>query len=92
MNQIVGLDPDGTWTYPLDPNSAIVNNVSIYPSGSAYSGARIFNAQKAWAEANSAYNITYKGDVNAKKFVFQYTPPGSCVGTKTIVIIVTSTM
>jgi len=92
LNQIVGLDPSGTWIYPLDPNSAIVNNVNPYPSGSAYSGALIFNAQKAWADASTAYNITYKGDVNAKKFVFQYTPPGSCVGTKTIVIIVTSTM
>jgi hypothetical protein len=96
LNQLFGLELGGTWTYPLDPNSVIVNNVKLYPSGSDYSGAQVFNAHKAWTEASTAYNITYKGDVYAKKFVFTYTAPAtnSCVSlqSKTIVIIVTSTL
>jgi hypothetical protein len=100
LNQIVGLELGGTWSYPDDPDNTTSTNVIPFPAGSKYLGAQIFNARKAWEEASDSssdpeYGITYKGDAEAKKFVFTYTAPsGSCVGTqsKTIVIIVTKNM
>jgi hypothetical protein len=81
---------------PVNPDNTVVDNVtSAFPAGSKYLGALIFNAHKAWSEASPAYDITYKGDTEAKKFVFKYTAPtGSCVSgqSKTIVIIVTKNM
>jgi hypothetical protein len=95
LNQIVGLGLGGTLNYDnsVNPDNTVSSYVTHYPSGSAYSGAQIFNAQKAWTDAPATYNTTYKG-IPGKKFIFTYTAPGSCVGsqTKKIVIIVTDTL
>jgi hypothetical protein len=92
LNQIVGLELGGTWKYdvPVNPDNTVSSNVTVFPAGSQYSGARIFNAFKAFAEASTAYNIIYKG-VSSMKFVFRYTGHvDSCVGSqeKTVVIVV----
>jgi hypothetical protein len=97
LNQIFGLEFGSELTYPVNPNNIVSSNVRLFPSsGSIYSGARIFNAFNAWKEANDpAYDITYKGDTNAKKFVFKYTAPqGSCIEgqSRTVVIVVTENM
>jgi hypothetical protein len=91
MNGILGLELNGQWKYDeeVNPDDTVLSNVTMMLSPSIYSGAVIFNAQKAWNEAGSAYFINYKGVNNARKFTFQY-KGGICAKnlTKTIVLIV----
>jgi hypothetical protein len=85
LNQIFGLELGGVWTYPNDLDGIAQNNVTPFVSPSRYAGAMVFNAQKAYAEANINYNIVYRG-IPAKKFDFVYTA-GSA--TKRVTLIVT---
>jgi uncharacterized repeat protein (TIGR01451 family) len=94
LNHIFGLELGGEWTYPNDdPGCIAQNNITPFVSPSKYAGAMMFNAQKAYAEAetNDNYSIIYKG-TPAKKFDFVYAAP-SCVtatnATKQITLIVT---
>jgi hypothetical protein len=96
INRILGLALDGgTWSYPFDAKNTISSNILSFPASSKYHGAKVFNAGKAWDEAiannDADYAINYKGDANARKFVFRYSVAGSCIGAvnKDIVIIVT---
>jgi hypothetical protein len=95
LNRILGVELGGAWSYDADsdPDEAVKNNVHTFPASSLYFGAMIFNGRKAWSDAsNSAYNIQYKNNVSAKRFVFKYTPASnSCVGNpaKKIVIVIT---
>jgi hypothetical protein len=98
INRILGLElKGGTWSYPADTKNTISSNIKSIPASSKYSGAIVFDAHKAWDEATDNnhidYAINYKGDTNAKKFVFRYTVADSCVGaiSKNIVIVVTET-
>jgi hypothetical protein len=87
LNQVFGLELGGTWNYPKDPDNVVFNNIKEYTSPSKYAGAVVFNAQKAYNEAGSNYDITYKGEP-AKRFDFVYT--SACViGTKHVTLIVT---
>ncbi|MDR2026296.1 MAG: hypothetical protein LBQ01_01900 [Prevotellaceae bacterium] len=87
MNQIFGLELGGSWTYPLNANSTVTNNIRTFSASSQYSGAIMFDAQTAYAEADSSYDIIYNG-ITAKKFDFVYT--ASCInGEKRVVLIVT---
>jgi hypothetical protein len=93
LNRIFGLELGGTWSYPNDEVCNIVkDNVKEFVSPSKYAGAMVFNAQKAYtdadADADDSYDITYKG-ISAKKFDFEYSD--SCVAgaTKRITLIVT---
>ncbi|MDR2383127.1 MAG: hypothetical protein LBD76_04485 [Prevotellaceae bacterium] len=89
LNQLFGLALDGAWSYPNDSKNVTENNVTVYTLPSQYAGAYVFNAQKAYAEADSNYNISYKG-VQAKRFEFVYTAT-SCISVmKKIVLIVTN--
>jgi hypothetical protein len=89
LNQISGLELGGGWTYPNDPDNIVFNNVKEFAAPSKYAGAVVFNAQKAYAEANSSYDVSYKG-VSGKAFNFVYTASSSCFNvTKRIVLVVT---
>jgi hypothetical protein len=92
LNQILGLELGGSWQYPVNPDNTVSNNVKTFPTTSKYYGSLIFNAYQAWLNAIHAdYTINYKGDADAKKFKFEYTPSGNCVtDIQTLVIIVTS--
>jgi hypothetical protein len=97
INQILGasLSANGHWIYDntVNPDNTVVSNVKTYPASSSYNGAIIFDAYQAWVDAsNPAYSTPYRGDTNAKMFVFRYTATGSCIGNlnKEIVIVVTS--
>jgi hypothetical protein len=88
LNQISGLELGGVWTYP-NPDNVVFNNVKEFTAPSKYAGAVVFNAQKAYAEANSSYDVSYKG-VSGKAFNFVYTASPSCFNvTKRIVLVVT---
>jgi hypothetical protein len=88
LNRIFGLELGGVWSYPNDPDGIAQNNVTKFVSPSKYAGAMVFNAQKAYAEADDSYNIMYKG-APAKKFDFVYT--ASCVAAvKRVTLIVTA--
>ena len=93
LNQILGFELDGTWTYDntLNPDNTVSDNVTLHPASSRFAGALTLNVAQAWRDAGSAYNMTYNGDNQAKKFVFRYTPAsGSCLTkTRTIVIVAT---
>jgi uncharacterized repeat protein (TIGR01451 family) len=104
LNQLFGMDfgngvSEG-WEYgsTVNPDSYLESSlpakVKRPTTPSIWAGSLIFDAIAAWTDAPSGYNITYKGDTNAKKFVFRYTPQtGSCIGqSTTIVIIVTDKM
>jgi hypothetical protein len=96
LNQILGLELGGTWEYnsSVNPDNTVELNVKQFPASSKYHGAQVFNAYQAWYTATvTDYNITYKSDTNAKKFIFHYTPASNniCVTqTQKLVIIVTS--
>ena len=95
LNQLLGIELSGTWSYPDDPGSVILNNVDVIAAPSKYAGARIFNAQKAWSQAtHTNYDITYKTDSNAKQFKFRYTTSTECGGpyVREFVIVVTDTI
>jgi hypothetical protein len=86
LNQISGLELGGAWSYNSD--NVFVNNTKEFVAPSKYAGAIVFNAQKAFAEADNSYNVSYKG-VSGKAFDFVYTA-SSCIGvTKRIVLVVT---
>jgi uncharacterized repeat protein (TIGR01451 family) len=88
LNQIFGLELGDAWSYPKNANSTVTNNITTFVSPSKYAGAVVFNAQKAYAEADNSYDISYKG-VASKAFDFVYTA-SSCVNvTKHIVLVVT---
>jgi hypothetical protein len=87
LNRISGLELGGTWSYPKNANSTVTNNIKEFAAPSKYAGAVVFNAQKAFAEADNSYNVSYKG-VSGKAFDFVYT--ASCISvTKRIVLVVT---
>jgi hypothetical protein len=68
LNRILGVYDDGQWSYPNDVDGVIANNVKV--SSAKYGGSRIFNAQKAYAQAGTSYNVA--GKLYAKKFKFKY--------------------
>jgi hypothetical protein len=85
LNQIFGLELGGSWSYPVNTNNTVTNNLRELSTPSQYAGAVVFNAQKAYEEADSSYNMQGTTD---KKFIFVYT--AAClVGTKRIVLVVT---
>jgi hypothetical protein len=87
LNQISGLELGGAWSYPKNTNNTVKNNIKEFTSPSKYAGAIVFNAQKAYAEADNSYNVSYKG-VSGKAFDFVYT--ASCINvTKRVVLVVT---
>jgi hypothetical protein len=91
LNRISGLELDGVWSYPKNANNTVTNNITEFVTPSKYAGAVVFNAQKAYADADNSYDVSYKG-VSCKAFDFVYiaSPPPSCVNvTKRIVLVVT---
>jgi hypothetical protein len=98
INRILGIEiKGGAWTYPVDPGNTVSSNIRTVPASSSYYGAEVFDAYQAWKDAQDAvYAINYRGDANARKFVFRYTAPAgdSCIGavSKDIVIVVTEKM
>jgi hypothetical protein len=91
LDQILGLALGGVWKYnnTVNPDNTVSDNVKVYTAPSNYAGAHVFNAQKAYADANTSYDYSYKG-ATVKKFVFLYdniTCAGN--GSKQIVVIVT---
>jgi hypothetical protein len=97
LNQILGIEANGTWDIPADLKSFVAE--SSPPSH--FAGAYVFDAQSAWVSLNTdpAYNIAYNNDVNSAAFKFTYSTgtyanpsARSCIGdTKhELVIIVTS--
>jgi hypothetical protein len=91
LNQISGLELDGGWEYSNDPDDVVDKNTKTFAAPSKYAGATVFNAQKAYADAdsNSNYDVSYK-DVSGKAFNFVYTASSSCFNvTKRIVLVVT---
>jgi hypothetical protein len=98
INQILGLEVyGGTWDYdyPVNPDDMVVSKVKTIPNTSSFFGAVVFDAYQAWVDAShTGYSINYRGDTNAKKFVFHYIANDTCIGAvnKEIVIIVTGTM
>jgi len=89
MNNIVGLELNGQWSYdaPVNPDNTVSSNITTVASSSLYYGALIFNANKAWHDAGAAYIINYKGMTNAKKFTFRYVA-GNCAKNQVKIIVV----
>jgi hypothetical protein len=89
LNQIFGLALGGSITLDglRDPDGVAANNIRTLPSSSQYAGSTVFNAQKAYTEADDSYDIPYKGVVS-KRFDFVYTSSSCVIGTKRVVLIV----
>jgi hypothetical protein len=90
LNQIFGLALGGVleYAYPINPDTTVSSYVTEYTPPSKYAGAYVFNAQKAYNNANGSYDDTYKGTA-VKKFEFRYTGVTCVTGSKKIVVIVT---
>jgi hypothetical protein len=73
LNQILGMDSNGTWTYPNDTDGIVEVNVTT--SSEKFGKSKIFNAKKAYETAVASGTATYNiaGDPNHKRFKFQYT-------------------
>jgi hypothetical protein len=70
LNQILGLENNGQWSYPVDSDGVVKNNVTV--SSAEHAGASIFNAAKAYEEAakNTTYDVPEKPANKAFKFKF----------------------
>jgi hypothetical protein len=73
LNQILGLEDTGQWSYPDDSDEVVKNNVAV--SSAEHAGATIFNAAKAYEDAtkNTAYDVPEKTENKAFKFKFTTT-------------------
>ncbi|MDR2285926.1 MAG: hypothetical protein LBE04_00385 [Prevotellaceae bacterium] len=71
LNQILGVENNGTWLYPNDKDSVIFDNVKV--SSIKYGASHIFNAQKAYSEAGTSYDSA-KNPTN-KAFKFRFVAP-----------------
>jgi hypothetical protein len=67
LNQILGLENNGTWSY-CDPDGVIAANTAV--SSVKYGNSQIFNAQNAYDKAGTTYEVT---GTNNKAFKFKYT-------------------
>ncbi|MDR2563718.1 MAG: hypothetical protein LBC98_07225 [Prevotellaceae bacterium] len=89
LNQILGLEIDGTWSYNADLNPY----VTVYAAPSNFVGAHFFDAQKAWADGKGTPG-RYKSDPLARRYEFTYTPgQGGCLSDNSprkMVLIVTN--
>jgi hypothetical protein len=72
LNQILGMDNEGKWSFPNDPDGVIIANIHV--SSAKYGGSRIFNAYQAYAEAGDSYAVA--GDPGKKAFKFNYDANG----------------
>ncbi|MDR1338913.1 MAG: hypothetical protein LBK58_02490 [Prevotellaceae bacterium] len=70
LNQILGLEDDGKWSYPDDEYGVVSRNVTV--SSQKYAGARIFNARKAYGDALKTASYDMTGNPNVKVFKFNY--------------------
>jgi hypothetical protein len=89
LNQIFGLALEGNWNYDntVNPDNTVRDDYVKISTAPPYAGAHVFNAQKAYSEADSSYDYTYHGAA-VKKFEFVYA--ASCIsGSKRVVLIVT---
>jgi hypothetical protein len=84
LNQILGLEDSGQWSYPNDTDGIVEGNVTI--SSSKYAGARIFNAQRAYAEAVKTNSHNYAGNPDIKVFSFSFTSVEGTVYEFTIIV------
>ncbi|MDR0386091.1 MAG: hypothetical protein LBH60_08440, partial [Prevotellaceae bacterium] len=90
ISSIFGLEFDGTFDYGSgtqagNPDNTVANNVRVFGAPSKYHGALVFDAKKAYSEADAGYDIIYKG-TNAKKFNFLYT--GNCIPYKKRIVLI----
>jgi hypothetical protein len=71
LNQILGLEDTGQWSYPDDSDGVVKKNVAT--ASAKYAGATIFNAVKAHEDAakNTTYNVADKPE--NKEFKFKFT-------------------
>jgi hypothetical protein len=84
MNQILGIEADGTWFYQSDIDQHI-RKLSTVP----YFGAVIFNGKAAYADSNVPFASTSS---TSKNIMFEFTPvPASCMAGKkySVVIVLT---
>jgi hypothetical protein len=82
LTQLLGVENNGTWTYPNDTDGVVEANVK---TGAAKHGsAKIFNAQKAYDEAGTSYNVV--GKPATKAFRFKYTVANGVAIDLTIVV------
>lgn len=87
LNQIMGIDAQGTWRY-IPSNSSIDQHIKQSPSSSPYYGAVIFDGKTAY---DMLPNEVYRG-VAAKKIEFYYKSHiNSCLSNKEykLVLIIT---
>jgi hypothetical protein len=83
MNQILGIDADGSWVYPteLDINNHI-RHITIDP----HTGALIFNGKTAYADTSIPFTPQSS---TTKNIVFEFTPIAtSCLAGKQYVIVI----
>jgi hypothetical protein len=71
LNQILGLENNGTWSYPNDTNGVVAGNVGT--SSAKFGGSKIFNAQKAYDDASQTTVYDVAGKPDMKAFKFKYT-------------------
>jgi hypothetical protein len=71
LNQILGVESNGTWSYPNDTDGVVRSNIGA--SSTKFGGSMIFNAQRAYYEGiqSSSYNVA--GDPSKQAFQFRYT-------------------
>jgi hypothetical protein len=86
LNQIFGIDANGTWDYDAALDSHITE-ILVAP----YTGALVFNGKAAYQDAGISYDTGYHVPLS-KSIVFKYTPnSASCLAGKeyTVVIVLT---
>jgi hypothetical protein len=84
LNQILGVESNGTWSYPDDAMGIVVSNVT--KSSAKFGGSMIFNARRAYYEGIQTKSYEFAGDPNRQAFKFKYTTANGTVFGFTLVV------
>jgi hypothetical protein len=85
LNQVLGVESNGTWSFPDDTSGIVVSNITT--SSAKFGSSKIFNAQWAYEESSQiAGEYDVAGNPEQQAFKFQYTAVNGTVFDFTVVV------
>jgi hypothetical protein len=83
LNQILGVEGNGAWSFPDDMYGIIISNITT--SSVKFGSSMIFNAQRAYEEGSQTDGYEVAGNPEQQAFKFRYTTVNGMIFDFTIV-------